>query len=110
MAHCRNPILYKILLAKCPAKCGLCDKPGALGKCPDAHDSCPVIARFPDACNNERIQKILADSTSTIAVTRPACADQRTNCEKYAPFCRHERYSAVLSTICPRTCGLCVRR
>lgn len=58
MAHCRNPILYKILLAKCPAKCGLCDKPGALGKCPDAHDSCPVIARFPDACNNERIAQM----------------------------------------------------
>lgn len=62
MTHCKDPALYQIALLKCPKACGLCDKPGALGQCPDTSDICNAVIGFQGACNIERIAQMCMKS------------------------------------------------
>ncbi|VDN54038.1 unnamed protein product [Dracunculus medinensis] len=54
---------YPILLARCPATCGLCDQPGALGECPDRSDICPTITALdPSVCNRNNVANMCMKS------------------------------------------------
>ncbi|VDN53852.1 unnamed protein product [Dracunculus medinensis] len=45
-------------------------------------------------------------ASSTTAASANRCADYRTNCFQYAPFCTNPRYREVLSRYCPLTCNI----
>ncbi|VDN60584.1 unnamed protein product [Dracunculus medinensis] len=117
--ECRNPLLYPIVLARCPKTCGLCDRPGALGRCPDSHPICPQLRLFGNACQDSRIAQMCMESCNittcltgdkinrTTTASASLCQDRRTNCLSYAPYCNHPRYSSVLRDVCPRTCRVC---
>ncbi|VDN54067.1 unnamed protein product [Dracunculus medinensis] len=100
--ECKNPLLYPIVLARCPKTCGLCDRPGALGRCPDSHPICPQLRLFGNACQDSRIAQMCTTTASARSLV--LCQDRRTNCVSYAPYCNHPRYSSVLRDVCPRTC------
>ncbi|VDN53950.1 unnamed protein product [Dracunculus medinensis] len=60
---CKNPNLYPIILARCPATCGLCDQPGVLGECPDRSDNCAtIIGLDPKQCNKTSVANMCMKS------------------------------------------------
>lgn len=46
VAMCNDANLQPIAIQKCPKRCGFCDRPGALGRCPDLNDHCALFRQL----------------------------------------------------------------
>lgn len=53
---CNHPNTTSLALAKCAQTCGLCDRPGAGGGCPDFDDECPSMISYM-SCNDPYMQE-----------------------------------------------------
>lgn len=46
MALCTSQQLSAFALERCAKTCGLCDKPGSAGGCPDTSEGCDLLRAF----------------------------------------------------------------
>ncbi|VDN53199.1 unnamed protein product [Dracunculus medinensis] len=111
---CTNPLTSAAALANCPKVCGLCNRPGAGGRCPDIVTNCAALLPLL-TCQNAYMQQNCMTtcrittclSTTTSAGAASACSDSRANCAEMASLCNTPPYSTVMAEQCRRTCRLC---
>ncbi|VDN50152.1 unnamed protein product [Dracunculus medinensis] len=123
---CTNPQTAPTALEKCPSTCGLCNRPGALGGCPNVAANCAQLLPLL-TCTNAYMQancmttcnittcickcfvlsfsRFLFENATTAAAS--SCMDTRANCAQMSSFCNISPYSTVMREQCRRTCGIC---
>uniref|UniRef100_A0A0N4UPR5 ShKT domain-containing protein n=1 Tax=Dracunculus medinensis TaxID=318479 RepID=A0A0N4UPR5_DRAME len=55
-ALCNSPQLSAFALERCAKTCGLCDKPGSAGGCPDTNENCNLLRNL-HSCNDTFMQQ-----------------------------------------------------
>ncbi|VDN53202.1 unnamed protein product [Dracunculus medinensis] len=108
---CTNPLTSATALANCPSTCGLCNRPGAGGRCPDTETNCAGLLPLL-TCQNAYMQQNCMGTcriTTCLSTTgaASACSDSRANCAEMASLCNTPPYSTVMAEQCRRTCRLC---
>ncbi|VDN54138.1 unnamed protein product [Dracunculus medinensis] len=110
---CTNAQTAPTALEKCPGTCGLCNRPGALGGCPDMVTNCVQLLPLL-TCTNAYMQvncmrtcNITTCISTTGAAGSSSCTDIRANCAQMSSYCNVPPYSTVMSQQCRRTCRLC---
>ncbi|VDN59529.1 unnamed protein product [Dracunculus medinensis] len=110
---CINPNTAAAALAGCPRACGLCNRPGANGQCPDTGVvNCGQLLATGLNCSNAFMTQNCMGTcriTTCLSTTAAAsaCSDSRADCARLASYCNIPPYSTVMVDQCKRTCNLC---
>ncbi|VDN54348.1 unnamed protein product [Dracunculus medinensis] len=110
---CTNPNISAVALAKCPRNCGLCNQPGAGGRCPDTSPNCAVLVALA-GCNDTNIQQMCMGTcniktclSTTGGPSVQICSDDRANCAQMQRYCTIEPFTGTLRQQCRKTCRVC---